>query len=252
MSDFVIDHRLDGTPVFVDREEHYLMHHGIPGQKWGKRNGPPYPLDEKDYSKREKKLAKEANRLKKNYEKHEKDPMKYGSEEYIKDLKKSSIYKDITSSDRVILAKEKLDSVGKYAIDYNSLNAKEKRKYEKLSALKFLKKYPDWGSEFDTEEEAVDWIVDYSDVLQGEYSGFRSYIKEKGIDYDRYSEKLDSAENEFLAELKESANQILGDIGNLTLEEWKDSDNNTRYYKLANELVQKYSIYDMGQYWIYT
>ena len=22
-----------------------LKHHGIPGQKWGKRNGPPYPLD---------------------------------------------------------------------------------------------------------------------------------------------------------------------------------------------------------------
>lgn len=59
MSDFVIDHRPDGTPVFIDREEHYLMHHGIPGQKWGKRNGPPYPLDEKDYSREERRLAKQ-------------------------------------------------------------------------------------------------------------------------------------------------------------------------------------------------
>ena len=25
----------------------YLMHHGIQGQKWGVRNGPPYPLDPK-------------------------------------------------------------------------------------------------------------------------------------------------------------------------------------------------------------
>ena len=24
-----------------------LAHHGILGQKWGKRNGPPYPLDSK-------------------------------------------------------------------------------------------------------------------------------------------------------------------------------------------------------------
>lgn len=31
-----------------------LYHHGIKGQRWGKRNGPPYPLDEKQYSKREK------------------------------------------------------------------------------------------------------------------------------------------------------------------------------------------------------
>lgn len=28
----------------------YLAHHGIKGQKWGKRNGPPYPLDEEDHS----------------------------------------------------------------------------------------------------------------------------------------------------------------------------------------------------------
>ena len=25
----------------------YLMHHGVKGQKWGVRNGPPYPLTEK-------------------------------------------------------------------------------------------------------------------------------------------------------------------------------------------------------------
>ena len=30
-----------------------LYHHGIKGQQWGKRNGPPYPLDEEDHSKNE-------------------------------------------------------------------------------------------------------------------------------------------------------------------------------------------------------
>ena len=35
-------------------EERYLAHHGILGQKWHKRNGPPYPLDAGDHSASEK------------------------------------------------------------------------------------------------------------------------------------------------------------------------------------------------------
>lgn len=34
-----------------------LSHHGIKGQKWGKRNGPPYPLDASDKSASEKRLS---------------------------------------------------------------------------------------------------------------------------------------------------------------------------------------------------
>lgn len=30
----------------INPNELYLKHHGIQGQKWGKRNGPPYPLSE--------------------------------------------------------------------------------------------------------------------------------------------------------------------------------------------------------------
>ena len=36
----------------------YLAHHGILGQKWGQRNGPPYPLNPEDHSKAEKQAAK--------------------------------------------------------------------------------------------------------------------------------------------------------------------------------------------------
>lgn len=43
----------------------YIEHHGILGQRWGKRNGPPYPLSGGSYSVSEKKEIYKA-RLKRN------------------------------------------------------------------------------------------------------------------------------------------------------------------------------------------
>ena len=40
-----------------DFESNYLAHHGILGMSWGHRNGPPYPLDAKDHSAKEKKMG---------------------------------------------------------------------------------------------------------------------------------------------------------------------------------------------------
>lgn len=41
----------------------YLAHHGIKGQQWGKRNGPPYPLSGGDYSASEKKHLRKKSKF---------------------------------------------------------------------------------------------------------------------------------------------------------------------------------------------
>lgn len=39
------------NPTPTNFYEDYICHHGIKGQKWGVRNGPPYPLDSSDKKK---------------------------------------------------------------------------------------------------------------------------------------------------------------------------------------------------------
>lgn len=41
----------------MDNRSYELYHHGILGQKWGRRNGPPYPLSAGDHSASEKKAG---------------------------------------------------------------------------------------------------------------------------------------------------------------------------------------------------
>lgn len=47
------------TYKLVSNDE--LYHHGIFGQRWGVRNGPPYPLDDEDHSARERKAGWKAS-----------------------------------------------------------------------------------------------------------------------------------------------------------------------------------------------
>lgn len=62
----------------------YLVHHGIKGQKWGVRHGPPYPLDKSDYSSLEKKAIWRASSAKRTEQSDFKKGLTDKQKKYIK------------------------------------------------------------------------------------------------------------------------------------------------------------------------
>lgn len=111
-------------------EDEILEHHGIIGQKWGKMNGPPYPLDpNKDYSKAElramrkearKEARKENRRKKKIAKKDEIEKQKTEEEEKLEkeEAKNRAVvsgsasevekYKDMMTNEELRLAQERV------------------------------------------------------------------------------------------------------------------------------------------------
>lgn len=58
MSEYAV---YEGKLIPIDQ----LMHHGVQGQKWGKRNGPPYPLNAEGRADLEKQIEKSEKKSKK-------------------------------------------------------------------------------------------------------------------------------------------------------------------------------------------
>ena len=67
-----------------------LEHHGIKGQKWGDKNGPPYPLGSKDHSASEKKAGwrKSLNTNTKSFQRKEREVHERENQDYEKNLLK--------------------------------------------------------------------------------------------------------------------------------------------------------------------
>lgn len=145
-------------------EQNYLAHHGILGQRWHKRNGPPYPLDAGDHSKSEKEAGyKKSLGGGRNEEMYDRKTRKRAAKEATKDLNRND-QEMAENRYKFNQAKKKYD---KYSA--KMLKAKEGSKKKEKYASKSLDAY------LDSEEarEAIDKGQDRAREILG-------YLEENG------------------------------------------------------------------------
>ena len=125
-----------------------LCHHGIFGQRWGKRNGPPYPLKPSKHSAREKKLGwrkslnnkseeiKERNKSGIDYNKHP-DSKYFDSRNYGQDdlRRLTSKFNDEKAYNEALSAKLRSENM----LDqdkYRNMSRKQKKElYQKINEM---------------------------------------------------------------------------------------------------------------------
>ena len=92
----------------------YIAHHGIRGQKWGQRNGPPYPLSGGDYSAEEEKHLRERS---------SKDNSRYNKKHYDKTIEQGTTLTTLSRD------KDRLNDTDMYFAAYKNL---DKHQYNAL------------------------------------------------------------------------------------------------------------------------
>ena len=240
-----------------------LVHHGILGQKWGKKNGPPYPLGSGDHSVSEKKAGwrsslKEKKKVK-NFSKSidtskNKNPGKMTSD-VAKDIATKKFKQNYISNDqinRVVSARNKWKETAKVSdkekdllkqIDEESwkLIKENYDEYEKRAIDEDVKEIGGkeaWIKEYgyDPYDKAYsDWVfnaaldIAYDDVLS------------KYPDLKNRQKKVDRAVSEYMKVTREVTDEIISEYGDQKV---KDS-NYGDYGVYISEIVNKLSEEDL-------
>ena len=171
------------------REE--LYHHGILGQKWGRRNGPPYPLGSGDHSASEKKAG-----WRKSLGKDNSDDEPYTGKKLARLVNKNAQ-----------LAKQKIGEHYSNDAEYRRLQKqqqpikdiykqyeKEQDKYINDAVDNYLKNSK---SEFSKDEiDAIRWCYKYDDADQGVSMAF--FLVDKGYDVPALFTKSNALDNKIM------------------------------------------------------
>lgn len=239
-----------------------LMHHGIEGQKWGHKNGPPYPLDpNKDYSKAEKKALrkeyrKEIRRRKKAYKRYEKEEKRkekeLEEERKLEEEKKKAIksgkaslvdkYKDRMTDEEIIESINRIKVMQEFdKVKINELKTDNEKNREQINKImneneklkqELIKKYgPGKGeamlSKADRISKYIGSIADSSNkVLTAVTTGQR--IKDKKSKFDANK----------IAELRKSRKERRDRLIDRVINSGDENLINKHLKKMSNEQVK--------------
>ena len=200
-----------------------LWHHGILGQSWGHRNGPPYPLDAGDHSAKEKKAGYKKS-LNKGEIKSQKKRSKALYKAYKKDDEESAIKEisDSISEEEKKEIREKRKAWEKlFDADEGFYNSKEKREADSKAYDDVYK----WYEENDPDElkrmidgnngdkTTLDQYHDFRKMYEGTQDEYwdearKKYDARKGMD--NIEKREEAAWDEYTALTRTLAKKVSG------------------------------------------
>ena len=191
------------------------MHHGILGQKWGHKNGPPYPLGASDHSASEKKAGwRESLKTKREQKKLAKDIKKATKKSYTTDQAQKAMGELVRSK----LTSEQKQNLVALKEKWQSDQDKDTKAYSKAFNEEYNKRFkgrkPSEEEEYNLYDEMTDhWAGSKTDLQAakswGEYIDYSRKITKDLIGKygDQKLSNISSAKNYHII------NRVLDDLG---------------------------------------
>jgi len=234
--------------------ENELYHHGIFGQKWGKKNGPPYPLKPSKHSASEKKAG-----WRKSLDSNKKSPDKKTVNKIQERFKDSSPWDDISEevfddvkADKAALSKAKAEidkaysdwdkSASEQEKYFDKFNDNDDRYYSATSEIANDMLYFDGDSKYDPSKITLKEIGDatymgvFSDGQQGPINANSMYAYKKGFadKMNPLSQRWRLTHNDVIKGAKNYVDEAMKNVGAENIKAFKNSDSN-----ISEDLVRR-------------
>lgn len=185
----------------------YISHHGIEGQKWGIKNGPPYPLEKKDNKKKKNKNYNQSQNDEEidDIEEGKRKAMRTGKPELIQKyaedmtaaelseaLRKMDLMEQLKNSDPSRNSVSKLDNAINKLDKFNRVSDNSIKAYNTLAALS--------NAIFGTEFEKVDNRSNNNQKRRNSYEQAANNQRSDEINYYDFDDYIDGDYREVSSE----------------------------------------------------